>query len=148
MDKTYKTLPNEKLKEFIDVAAKNAICAFQNCNAELMNLNKIKAKRDEDFSILIKKLQDKTITQKKYEEEMQKINSKFLKTEQSFKYMECSLKNCFEFMKKQLLITVDTKIAKFKNNEAKMNKLEVYKKLFNQPTINMKDIRKFYKEFM
>jgi hypothetical protein len=148
MDKTYKTLPNEKLKEFIDVAAKNAICAFQNCNAELMNLNKIKAKRDEDFSILIKKLQDKTITQKKYEEEMQKINSKFLKTEQSFKYMECSLKNCFEFMKKQLLITVDTKIAKFNNNEAKMKKLEVYKNLFNQTTINMKDIRKFYKEFM
>jgi hypothetical protein len=66
MDKAFETLHNEKLKEFIDVVAKN-------CNGELMNLNKIKAKRYEDFSILIKKLQDKTITQKKYEEEMQKI---------------------------------------------------------------------------
>jgi hypothetical protein len=62
--------------------------------------------------------------------------------------MECSLKNCFEFMQKQLILTIDNYLKiKHKDDKQKLKRLDDYIKIFNKKHIDMKDIRLFYKEF-
>uniref|UniRef100_A0A6C0LIM7 Uncharacterized protein n=1 Tax=viral metagenome TaxID=1070528 RepID=A0A6C0LIM7_9ZZZZ len=148
MDKVFKNIPKKKFIDMLEITVKNVMCGAQTCSAELMNLNKIKIEKDKDLFELTKKLQDNKITPEKYQQEIKKINEKFIRSEEHFKFIECSLKNCVEFMKKQLLITIDIKKTVVKNDKELLNKLKIYKKLFSKKTINIEDIRKFYHEFM
>ena len=143
-----KKIPKKKFTDLFKITVKNLMCGILTCNTEFMNLDKIKNEKDIKLDKLTKKFKDKKITKEKYEVETQKIYSKYFNSEEHFKFIECSLNNCVEFMKKQLLLIIDIKIIKIKDNKELLTKLKAYKKLFNQPTINMKDIRKFYKEFM
>jgi hypothetical protein len=113
-----------------------------------MNLTKVKSEKDIQNSAIMKKLLDKKITEDKANLELAKINSKFQKTEENLKFIECSLKNCTEFMKKQLLLMIDNLNIKFKDNKVKLDKLKTYSTLFNKKEINIKDVRQFYKEFI
>jgi hypothetical protein len=62
--------------------------------------------------------------------------------------MECSLKNCFEFMQKQLILTIDNYLKiKHKDDKQKLKRLDDYIKIFNKKHIDMKNVRLFYKEF-
>jgi hypothetical protein len=148
IDNILKQIPKKKFMDMLNATFKNVMCGAQTCSAEIMDLNKITIQKDKDLLKLTKKFQDNKITQEKYKQEIKKITLKFLKAEENFKFMECSLKNCFDFMKKQLLITIDVKMSIVKNDKEKMNKLKDYKKLFSKKTINIEDIRKFYDEFM
>jgi len=148
IDNILKQIPNKKFMDMLNITFKNIMCGTQKCSAEIMDLNKITIEKDKHLFELTKKFQDKKITQEKYQQEIKKFNQKFLKSEENFKFIECSLKNCFDFMKKQLLITIDVKMSIVKNDKEKMNKLKAYKKLFSKKTINIEDIRNFYDEFM
>jgi hypothetical protein len=146
IDTILNKIPEKNLKEIFDVAFKMAICGVQKCSTELINLKKIKIEKDNDLLKLIKKFQEGKITKEKFKIESCKIKSKYQKSEENLKFIECSLKNCNELMKKQLLLSIDNLTIKFKGNSEKLNKLKVYKKLFNKP--NMKDIKQFYNDFI
>lgn len=146
IDTILNKIPEKKIKEIFDTAFKMAMCGIQKCSIELINLKKIKIEKDNDLLKLIKKFQEGKITKEKYQIESCKINSKYQKSEENLKFIECSLKNCNDLMKKQLLLSIDNLTIKFKGNPEKLNKLKVYKKLFNKP--NMKDIKQFYNDFI
>jgi hypothetical protein len=146
IDTILNKIPEKKIKEIFDTAFKMAMCGIQKCSIELINLKKIKIEKDNNLLKLIKKFQEGKITKEKYQIESCKINSKYQKSEENLKFIECSLKNCNDLMKKQLLLSIDNLTIKFKGNPEKLNKLKVYKKLFNKP--NMKDIKKFYNDFI
>jgi len=143
-----KKLPNKNFKDILDNAFKLGMCGVQKCQKELMNLTKVKSEKDIQNSAIMKKLLDKKITEDKANLELAKINSKFQKTEENLKFIECSLKNCTEFMKKQLLLMIDNLNTKFKDDKVKLEKLKTYSTLFNKKEINIKDVRQFYKEFI
>jgi len=141
-------LPNKNFKDILDNAIKLSICGTQKCHKEKFNLIKIKEEKEVKTDAVMMKFLDKKITQEKANTEIAKINSKFQKTEDSFKFLECSLKNCTEFIKKQLTFTIDNLNTKFKDDKIKLEKLKTYSTLFNKKDIDMKDVRQFYKEFI
>jgi hypothetical protein len=146
LDDIFKIIPKKKFTDLIEITVQNIMCGFKTCNVELMQLNKIKVKNDNKILKLTKKFQDKIITKEKYEAELKKINTSLLKTKENLKFIECSLSNCFEFIKKQLLISIDIQMITFKDNKEKINKLKAYYKLFNKKTIDIKDVKRFYNE--
>jgi len=50
-------------------------------------------------------------------------------------------------MKSLLLRTIFNLMKKYNDDKIKLAKLKEYEKIFNKKTINMKDVREFYKEF-
>ena len=141
-------IPKKNLKNMLNNVFKLSICGYQKCQKELINLTKIGEKKDIKVKAILKKLQDGKITQEKANTDIAKINSKFQNSKENLKYIECSLKNCTEFMKKQLFIMIDNLNTKFKDDKVKLEKLKTYSTLFNKKDINIKDVRQFYKEFI
>lgn len=149
IDDVYLKLPDEKFNEIIDNTIKLSICSVKKCDKELTLFKKIKREKDINLDNLYKKFEEKKITKKEYDIQERTINNTFKKTEENMNFIECSLKNCFEFMKKQLLLTINNVLPiKFKDNPEKLNRLKYYNKLFNKKKIDMKDIKKFYDEFV
>jgi hypothetical protein len=141
-------LPNKNFKDILDNAIKLSICGTQKCHKEKFNLIKIKEEKEVKTDAVMMKFLDKKITQEKANTEIAKINSKFQNSKENLKFLECSLKNCTEFIKKQLTFTIDNLNTKFKDNKVKLDKLKTYSTLFNKKDIDMKDVRQFYKEFI
>ena len=141
-------LPNKNFKDILDNAIKLSICGTQKCHKEKFNLIKIKEENEVKTDAIMMKFLDKKITQEKANIEIAKINSKFQNSKENLKFLECSSKNCTEFVKKQLLFTIDNLNTKFKDNKVKLDKLKTYSALFNKKDIDMKDVRQFYKEFI
>jgi hypothetical protein len=149
IDDVYNKIPDKHLKEIIDNSIKLSTCGIKKCQIEMMHLNKIKHEKNIKIDNLYNKFQEGKITKEDYEKQVIKLNNDFKKSEENFKFIECSLNNCFEFMKKQLLLTINNKLTiQFKHDKEKLNRLKFYNKLFNGKQINMKDIRLFYNEFV
>ena len=148
LKEVYKKISEKNFKDMLSNVFTLAMCAVKNCEKETLNLAKIQDEKDIKVSAIMKKFKEKKITQEKANAEILKINSQFQKTEENFKYMECSLKTCSEFMKKHLLFLINTLNKKFKDDKEKLNKLKEYTILFNKKIIDMKDVRQFFKEFI
>ncbi len=143
-----KIIPEKNLKNILDSTIKYVMCGVQKCEKEYIELNKIQIKKDNKIANLTNKFQNGKITKEKYELQVTKLTKEFQKTKENFKFIECSLNNCFEFIKKLLLIMVKNFMIKYKDDKEKLNKLKVYYKLFNKTKINIKDVRQFYNEFI
>jgi hypothetical protein len=133
-------------KSILENALILAKCGFEKCEIEHNNLIKLKNKYDLKMSKLYD--QNTKITEDKLKKEILKINSQFHKSKENLKMAECQLKNCSEFIKKQLLFMIDNLNIKFKDNKERLNKLKTYKKLFNKKEIDIKYVHQFYKEFI
>jgi len=121
-------------------------CGFEKCEKEHNNLTKLKNKYDLKMSKLYD--QNTKITEDKFKKELLKITSQFHKSKENFKMAECQLNNCFDIMKKQLLLMINNLNIKFKDDKVKLNKLKTYATLFNKKEIDIKDVRQFYQEFI
>jgi len=148
LDEIYKKIPEQNFKAVINNSFKLAMCGFSKCTTEMANLNKIKQTKDIKIANLIKKLQEGKITKEKFELQTLQINRTFQISQENFKFIECALSNCVEFMKKQLLLGIDNLKIKFKDDKEKLDKLKNYNKLFNKTKIDIKDVKNFYIEFI
>jgi hypothetical protein len=133
--------------DFVDNVIKLVKCANEKCQKERDQNKKLTDKRDIKLSNLYKQYKEGKITKDKYNSETTKIYSIHEKTEENLKFIECKIKNCFEYMKSLLLRTIFNLMKNYKDDKIKLAKLKEYKKLFNKKTIDIKDVREFYKEF-
>ena len=133
--------------DFVENVIKLVKCANEKCQKEREQNKKLTDKRDIKLSNLYKQYKEGKITKDKYNSETTKIYSIYEKTEENLKFIECKIKNCFEYMKSLLLRTIFNLMKNYKDNKIKLAKLKEYKKLFNKKTIDIKDVREFYKEF-
>jgi len=133
--------------DFVENVIKLVKCANEKCQKEREQNKKLTDKRDIKLSNLYKQYKEGKITKDKYNSETTKIYSIHEKTEENLKFIECKIKNCFEYMKLLLLRTIFNLMKNYKDNKIKLAKLKEYKKLFNKKTIDIKDVREFYKEF-
>ena len=133
--------------DFVENVIKLVKCANEKCKKEKEQNKKLTDKRDIKLSNLYKQYKEGKITKDKYNSETTKIYSIYEKTEENLKFIECKIKNCFEYMKSLLLRTICNLMKKYNDDKIKLAKLKEYKKLFNKKTIDIKDVREFYKEF-
>jgi hypothetical protein len=133
--------------EAVENIAKLIKCANEKCQKEKEKLQKINVERDGILSALYKEYKEGKITKQKFNNDAKKITNKYEKTEENLKFIECKIKNCFEYMKYQLNRTVFNLTNTHKNNKTKLLKLKEYEKLFNKKKIDIKDVRRFYNEF-
>jgi len=133
--------------DFVENVIKLVKCANEKCQKEREQNKKLTDKRDIKLSNLYKQYKEGKITKDKYNSETTKIYSIHEKTEENLKFIECKIKNCFEYMKSLLLRTIFNLMKNYKDDKIKLAKLKEYKKLFNKKTIDIKDVREFYKEF-
>lgn len=133
--------------DFVENVIKLVKCANEKCKKAKEQNKKLTDKRDIKLSNLYKQYKEGKITKDKYNSETTKIYSIHEKTEENLKFIECKIKNCFEYMKSLLLRTIFNLMKKYNDDKIKLAKLKEYKKLFNKKTIDIKDVREFYKEF-
>jgi len=133
--------------DFVENVIKLVKCANEKCQKEREQNKKLTDKRDIKLSNLYKQYKEGKITKDKYKSKTTKIYSIHEKTEENLKFIECKIKNCFEYMKSLLLRTIFNLMKNYKDDKIKLAKLKEYKKLFNKKTIDIKDVREFYKEF-
>ena len=131
--------------DFVENNIKLVKCANEKCQKEREQNKKLTDKRDIKLSNLYKQYKEGKITKDKYNSETTKIYSIHEKTEENLKFIECKIKNCFEYMKSLLLRTIFNLMKNYKDNKIKLNKLKEYKNYLIKKQLILKMSENFTK---
>jgi hypothetical protein len=120
-------------------------CSMNKCKKETEDYEKFKIYSYKKVRILFNKFTTNKISKEKYQKESKKIIYENNKRKKAIEYIKCQINNCNNFIKNNVIYTINNALPDIKNKKKK-EIFNYYLKLFRENDVTIENYKNFYND--